>query len=64
MKILTSTKQIRDTIRHLLADESDNRIVAVAFVGADVLEFLPAPAGEQVYCCRNPAEQTQRLLIC
>jgi len=54
MEILTAPTQIRSAIRDLLSDAKDQRIVAVAFVGADALSFLAAHEGVQVYCWPQP----------
>jgi hypothetical protein len=54
MTTLTRTSQIRAAIRELLSDPTDERIVAVAFVGADALSFLTNPSGVAVYCWPQP----------
>lgn len=50
MKILTEPGSIRAAIADLLSDAADERIIAVAYVGADALSFLSAPSGLTVYC--------------
>ncbi len=50
MKILTRAASIRSAIRELLSDPEGERIIAVAYVGADALSFLPAPKGLAIYC--------------
>jgi hypothetical protein len=50
MTVLTDSKSIREAIRKLLADPNDERIVAVAYVGADALRFLPTASGITLYC--------------
>jgi len=54
MEILTAPAQMRSAIRKLFSDGKDQRIVAVAFVGADALSFLPANKGVVVYCWPQP----------
>src|SRR5664279_4777421 len=54
MEILTEPEQIRFAIRKLLSDTKDERILAVAFVGADALSLLPAHKGITVYCWPQP----------
>ncbi len=50
MRILTQTVSIRTAIRDLLRDPEDERIIAVAYVGADARSYLPAPKGLTLYC--------------
>ena len=50
MKVITQATSIRAAVKHLLSDSDDERVVAVAYVGADALSFLPAPKGLTVYC--------------
>lgn len=54
MEILTRTAEIKSAIRELFADPSDERVAAVAFVGADALSFIPHPNGLQIYCWPQP----------
>lgn len=54
MTVLTNTTQIRSAIQNLLGDPSDERIVAVAYVGSDARLFLSAPAGVTIYCWPQP----------
>jgi hypothetical protein len=49
-RILTKTKAIRSKVRYLLGDAEDQRVIAVAYVGADALSFLPDPSGIVIYC--------------
>jgi hypothetical protein len=50
MKILTRPERIRAAITEILGEAKGERVIAVAYVGADALSFLPAPAGVTVYC--------------
>ncbi len=50
MRVLTHTSAIRSAVRDLLGDAGDHRVIAVAYVGADALDFLPVPSGLVIYC--------------
>ncbi len=50
MKIFTQPGSIRAAVKDLLSDSEDERVVAVAYVGADAFSFLSAPMGLTVYC--------------
>jgi hypothetical protein len=50
MEILSTNRQIREKIRWVLGDPRDERIVLVAFVGANPLRFLKHPKGIKLYC--------------
>ena len=50
MKPLLTSSDIRNAIRAVLADPDDHRIIAVGFVGAQPLEWLPSPKGIELYC--------------
>jgi hypothetical protein len=50
MRLLTSAREMRAAIRHVLAPERRQRVVAVAFIGSDALRFLPNPRGIEIYC--------------
>lgn len=50
MKLLLNANDIRNAIRKVLRDSSDDRIIAVGFVGAEPLEWLPSPEGIELYC--------------
>jgi len=50
MRIITKPGQIRKEIKRLLGDPEDERIVAVAYVGADARSFLSSPSGLIIYC--------------
>jgi len=54
MKLLTSSREIRDAIRDLMSDAQDDRKIAVAYVGADALKYLPNASGVIVYCWPQP----------
>jgi len=41
---------MRTAIEHVLAPRRGRRVIAVAFVGADALRFLPSPEGIEIYC--------------
>lgn len=41
---------MRAAIKHVLASERRKRVIAVAFVGADALRFIPSPKGTVIYC--------------
>src|ERR1051325_7986254 len=50
MKIITEPARIRAALHDLLSDPNDERVAAVAYVGADALSFLSAPTGITIYC--------------
>lgn len=50
MKPLLSATEMRNAIRKVLRSKNDDRTIAVGFVGADPLEWLPTPAGITLYC--------------
>jgi phosphatidylserine/phosphatidylglycerophosphate/cardiolipin synthase-like enzyme len=50
MKILTKAAEIRASIRQILQDQSQERIVAVAYVAAGALSYLPSVKGLKLYC--------------
>lgn len=50
MKLLATAKEVRDGIRFVLEDPRDQRVVLVAFVGADASAYLPHPKGIKLYC--------------
>jgi hypothetical protein len=50
MEILSTNRQIREKIGWVLGNPQDERIVLVAFVGANPLRFLEHPKGIKLYC--------------
>lgn len=50
MQVITEGKEIQRAIWNLLRDKDDERAVAVAFVGADALSYLPEPKGLNLFC--------------
>lgn len=54
MKLLAAPQKIRSAVKDILRNPADERVVAVAFVGADALSYLPDPKGISVYCWPKP----------
>jgi hypothetical protein len=56
MKILYTSKAIREAIRDLFAKKHGKRrrVACVAFVGADCMDFIPFANGLEVYCWPQP----------
>jgi hypothetical protein len=56
MKILYTSKAIREAIRDLFAKKHSKRrrVACVAFIGADCMDFIPFADGLQVYCWPQP----------
>jgi hypothetical protein len=50
MKPLVSASALRNAIRKVLQNPKEDRIIAVGFVGANPLEWLPSPEGIELYC--------------
>ncbi|MBU0654637.1 MAG: phospholipase D family protein [Gammaproteobacteria bacterium] len=50
MKILSSSKELQIEIQSILADNSKNRIIVVAYVGDNAVSYLPVPEGINLYC--------------
>lgn len=50
MKILKNSVEIAEAIRKILSNRSDERIVAVAYVGDNALSYLPDPESIRLYC--------------
>jgi hypothetical protein len=54
VKLLTTPAAIRAAIRQVLSDPRDERVVAVAYVGADACDYIPSPSGLRVFCWPQP----------
>lgn len=54
MQVLVRPGEIRAAIHDLLNDPTDERVIAVAYVGADALSFIPSPKNVTVYCWPQP----------
>lgn len=56
VKVLYSSKAIREAIRELFAKRHGKRrrVACVAFIGADCMDFIPFADGLQVYCWPQP----------
>ncbi len=50
MKILNNSEEINKSIRIVLEKKSDNRIIAVAYVGNNAISYLPNPRDIKLYC--------------
>jgi len=50
VKILRKSHKIAEMIRKIFSDESDERIIAVAYVGANAISYLPNPRNIKIYC--------------
>ena len=51
MQVLIRPSEIRTAIREILRDPTDERVVAVAFVGSDALSFIQSsPRKMAIYC--------------
>jgi hypothetical protein len=53
MEILFKANQIREKVRWVMGDPNDERIILVAFVGADAETFLDKPRGIKLYFWPN-----------
>jgi hypothetical protein len=53
MKIIYNRASIRKHIEEILAPSNGRRIAIAAFVGGDVMDFIPSPEELTVYCWPN-----------
>lgn len=51
--IITESHGLQKCIRELMSAENGKRVIAVAFIGRDALNFVPDPDGITVYCWDN-----------
>jgi len=54
MRILYTSKQIRDEIVRLFSDSAGRRVAVSAYVGQGAEAFLPNPNGLEIYCWPQP----------
>jgi hypothetical protein len=54
IEILRTNKSIRCKLRWLMEDTTTRRVVLVAFVGAEAIDYLRHPEGIELYCWPNP----------
>lgn len=48
--ILDNSRKIQEKIRCMFDNETGRRVIVVAYVGADAIEYLPNPEGIELYC--------------
>ena len=64
MKVLYSSKEIRDAVNSLFAApvNGERRVALVAYIGAQASQFLPDPKGLEIICALEPGATSARAL--